>query len=163
MTQKVLVTYASWAGSTREVAESIGADLKGQGLDVAVLPVGEVKTLEGYQAVILGSAARIGQLNGGAKRFVNRFKKALAGLPTAYFVVCMTMSEDTAANRQTVSAYLNPLKAVKEPLAEGLFGGVMDPAKLGFPWGALMKNQVTKDARDWNAIHAWAEGLRTIL
>ena len=50
MNKKILVTYASRAGSTAGVAEAIGKTLTGKGLQVDVLPMEAVKDLASYKA-----------------------------------------------------------------------------------------------------------------
>jgi menaquinone-dependent protoporphyrinogen IX oxidase len=99
----------------------------------------------------------------------------LSRLPVAYFVVCLTMSEDTPENRQTTLGYLEPLrKAAPEvqPVDTGLFGGAVlnDTAEfkqlfplLRFIAGAMVKNPQVQDRRDWEAIRAWATGVRPAL
>ena len=39
-----------------------------------------------------------------------------------------------------------------EPVSVAVFGVVVDPAKLRFPFNRMPAS----DARDWDAIHAWA-------
>ena len=56
MSNKILVTYASRAGSTAGVAEAIGKTLIEGGAQVDVLPIQEVKDLTPYQSVVAGSA-----------------------------------------------------------------------------------------------------------
>lgn len=48
MSNNTLVTYATRYGSTREVAETIAAALRGGRLEVALQPIKAVQTLEGY-------------------------------------------------------------------------------------------------------------------
>jgi|BarGraNGADG00312_2_1021985.scaffolds.fasta_scaffold53218_2 Flavodoxin domain len=56
----VLVAYASKYGSTKEVAEAIVATLREQGVDAVAQSAGEVTSLEGRSAVILGVALLYG-------------------------------------------------------------------------------------------------------
>jgi menaquinone-dependent protoporphyrinogen oxidase len=51
MNNKILVTYASRAGSTAGVAEAIGKTLAENGALVDVIPMNEIKDLSPYQAV----------------------------------------------------------------------------------------------------------------
>lgn len=154
---KILVTYATRAGSTKEVAEYIGRILAESHLRADVLPVKSVKSVEGYSGVIVGSAIRNAALMSEVFSFVRSNQRPLASVPTAYFVVCLTMQEDTPEHRQTVETYLNPLTAIVQPVSKGLFAGVMDATKLGFPWKTLMKNQPQGDYRRWEEIRRWTE------
>lgn len=60
MGTKILVAYASRAGSTSEVAEVIGQELCSAGAQVDIRPINEVKNIESYQAVVVGSAIHAG-------------------------------------------------------------------------------------------------------
>ena len=53
---RVLVAYGSRHGSTAEIAEAIAATLREAGLAVDCRKAGEVDSLDGYDAVVLGSA-----------------------------------------------------------------------------------------------------------
>jgi menaquinone-dependent protoporphyrinogen oxidase len=162
MSQHILVAYATRAGSTREVAEAVAEVLRENGSDVDVRPVKEVSTLEGYDALVLGSAVRVGKLLPETLQFVQRFQQAMLALPTAYFVVCGTLKRDTPENRHTVLGYLEPLRQLKEPVNTGLFAGAMSfdtiPALLRPIFRrCLSPLGVTEgDWRDWPQIRAWA-------
>lgn len=159
MNEKVLVGYATWGGSTAEVAEKVAEGLRLAGFEVDVLPAKKVKDLTGYRAVVLGSAARIGRLKGDARGFVRRHRKSLAGMPAAYFVVCLTMKIDSEKSRETVSGYLAPLRAVKAPVAEGMFAGVFEVERLkDFVGAAMAKSDLPRgDFRKWDEIEAWTQ------
>ncbi len=53
---RTLVAYASRTGSTAEIAAEIGKTLSACGFAVDVLPIREKPQLDGYQAVVIGSA-----------------------------------------------------------------------------------------------------------
>ncbi len=154
---RILVTYATRAGSTKEVSEFIGRVLSEHQVRADVQPVTSVKSLDGYDGVIVGSAIRTGHLMPEALNFVKRNQGKLHNLPTAYFVVCLTMEKDTPEHRQEVDAYMNPLTALVQPVSKGLFAGALDSTKLGFPWKTLMKSAPQGDFRRWDEIRTWAE------
>jgi menaquinone-dependent protoporphyrinogen oxidase len=60
MTKKLLIAYASKCGSTAEIAKSMGKVLLEKGFEVDILPVNQVKTMEGYDGILAGSAVRVG-------------------------------------------------------------------------------------------------------
>lgn len=167
MNRKVLVTYASKYGSTREVAGAIAESLRVHGLDAELQAVGNVKTLEPYQAVVLGAPLYIFHLHKDAKRFLARHQAALADRPTAFFVLGPT--DDKPEGWQEAQKMLDQeLAAIDwfKPAPVTLFGGRLDPAKFRFPdsWLASLPasplhNAPVSDARDWTAIRAWAESL----
>jgi menaquinone-dependent protoporphyrinogen oxidase len=162
MTKKILVAYGTRAGSTAEVADAIGKKLALGGVAVDVKPVQRIQSLNGYQAVVLGSAIRAGKLLPEVRDFFKAHKEEFRKLPVAYFVVCMTLREDTPEKRKIVNAYLDPLRAEITPIDAGLFAGKMDYSKLGFSEKFIIKNVVKVpegDLRNWQEINNWAEQL----
>ena len=165
MSDKVLIAFATKAGSTKEVAEAIGQELREAGAEVEVRLAKDVKDLSPYQAVIVGSAIRMAKWVSEATKFVERNRDALSQMPVAYFVVCMTMTDDTDKSRRTVEAYLDPVCELVEPVDKGLFAGVMDCSKLSFPARMMAKAlKVSEgDYRDWEAIRAWGREVHSRL
>jgi menaquinone-dependent protoporphyrinogen oxidase len=165
---RILVAYASKCGSTGEVAEAIGRALCHDGAAVDVRPVQDVGDLTGYGAVILGSAIRMGKPLPGAIRFIKKHQSSLGQMPTAYFVACAAMKEDTPESRAEASTYLDPLRELVAPGGVGLFGGKLDHSTLSpllrFVASRESSGQMAEgDWRDWQAIGDWAEGLRPLL
>jgi len=160
---KILVAYATKAGSTAEVAAEIGRVVESKGdCKVDVHPVGKVKEVGGYDAVIIGSAIRAGKWLPEATKFVEEHRDALSQVPVAYFLVCLTMMEDTEEKRREVAAYLDPVREMVQPVDVGLFAGVMDYAKLPFIFRLMMKAMKSPkgDFRNWEAIRDWAGQVR---
>jgi menaquinone-dependent protoporphyrinogen oxidase len=123
--------------------------------------VGNVNDLSPYHAVLVGSAIRRGKWLPEAVGFVKDNQDILGRLPIAYFVVCLTMKDDTAENRSKVMAYLDPVRkeAPKiQPVAVGLFPGALDFGKLSFVDKMFFqaKGVSEGDYRDWPAVKAWA-------
>jgi menaquinone-dependent protoporphyrinogen oxidase len=165
MEGKILVAYASKCGSTAEIAQVVGQALCDAGAAVDVRPIKEVAGLQPYRAAVVGSAIRVGQWLPEAKQFVETHQEELHGMPAGYFFSCMTLYEDTEENRQTVAAYLEPIRAMVEPVAEGRFAGAMDYSKLSMVTRLMMKAMSVPegDYRDWDAIRAWGTELYTSL
>jgi len=150
----VTLAYATRAGSTREVAERVAGRLRAAGLDVEVLPAAEVDDLAETDGVVLGSALYMGRLHADARRFLRRHRSQLAELPFAVFAMGpSTLHEDDVAGaRAQLEAGLRKVPEVR-PMLDGIFGGVVDPAGLRFPFNRLPAS----DARDWAAIDEWAD------
>ncbi len=81
----MLVSAASQHGATTEIAQAIGQVLEERGLTVAVIPPGDVRNLDGYDAMITGSAVYMGHWLDPAKELVNRFRAALTDRPVWLF------------------------------------------------------------------------------
>jgi menaquinone-dependent protoporphyrinogen oxidase len=166
MPKKALLAYATWAGSTAEIAEGIAKVLRDPSLDVEVWPAQDVTSLAGFDAVILGTPIRMGRPHPDIKRFLKRFKKDIPNCKLAFFVACLNMSEDNQQNRIQTEGYLEPLfKAAPgvKPISMGLFAGVMDATKLKGFWKLVMSRTLQGDFRKWEKINTWAESLKPSL
>ena len=165
MSERILVAYASRAGSTGEVAEVIGEVLCDGGEAVDVRLAKDVTDVSPYRAVVVGSAIYMGRWMSEAVKFVETHRDALSQLPVAYFTVCLTMKDDTEENRRTVAAYLDPVREVVQPVDVGLFAGRLDSSKLSFIYRLIIKamGQPEGDFRNWEAIRAWAGELVPLL
>ncbi len=159
MSASILVAYATRAGSTQEVAETIGAELKGAGfrVDVRRLPV--VGGPEGYQGVVLGAPFYMFKWHKDALRFLSKNRKALETLPVAVFA--LGPFNDVEKEWQDVRAQLDKVIAQFpwfEPVAVKVFGGKFDPATLSFPHTLIpaLKKLPVSDIRDWDGIRSWA-------
>lgn len=162
--RRVLVSYASRCGSTGIVAEVLGGALCGMGATVDVRLVDNVKDLGPYQAVIVGSAIRRGNWLPEATAFVKSNQDTLSRLPVAYFLVCLTMRDDTPENRDKVLAYLDPVRKEApriRPSAVGLFPGVLDFSKLSFVTRSVFKAKGVSegDYRNLAAEKGWASNV----
>jgi menaquinone-dependent protoporphyrinogen oxidase len=163
-TKGVLIAYASRCGSTGSIAEAIGNVLCGMGASVDVRLVGNVKDLSPYQAVIVGSAIRRGNWLPEAAAFVKSNQDRFSRLPIAYFVVCLTMKDDTPENRDKALAYLDPVRKDApriRPAAVGLFPGVLDFSRLSFVNRSIFKAKGVSegDYRNLAAEKGWASNV----
>jgi menaquinone-dependent protoporphyrinogen oxidase len=154
MTPRVLVAYASKKGSTREVAESIADRLSRDGLRTVVQPASHRVDLRTFDAVVLGGALYMGRWHRDARRFLHRHRRLLATMPVGVYAMGpSTMEEHAAAS--SLGQLERALAHVADvaPVAITIFGGVIDPAHLHFPFNRMPPS----DARDWDAIAAWAD------
>lgn len=150
----ILVAYATKKGSTREVAESIAATLGEHGHAVDVRPAGDVRSLEGYSGVVVGGALYMGRWHGDARDFLKRHADVLGGMPVAVFAMGPKTldADDVAGSRMQLDAALAKVPGLS-PALVAIFGGVVDPTKLRFPFSRMPAS----DARDWNEIRHFGE------
>ena len=161
MSKKILVAYGSYSGSTAETAIFVGKKLSEKGMQVDVMPVNKIKSIDGYNGVIIGSAIMMGKMKSSVVKFVKTNKDALSRVPVAMFLVCLTVKDDTAENRKIASGYLDPVKVDIKPVSEGFFPGKVDFKKIPFPASLLtllpaFRNSVPEgDFRDWGKVEKW--------
>jgi menaquinone-dependent protoporphyrinogen oxidase len=159
----VVVAYASKCGSTAEVAQRVATDLRTQGCEVEIADVSKLKRLPECDAVVLGTAVRMGRPLGAMSRFVQRNLVALRHLPVAVFGVGMTLREDTPENRARARAFIRPLAERCSACEVGTFAGAVFPDKLPFPFNRAAADPngalAAGDHRDWPTIGQWASGL----
>jgi len=171
MSQRILVTYASRAGSTAGVAEAVGRTLNEQGIQVDVLPVQAVKDITPYEAVVVGSAIQNKQWLPEAMQFMQANGSALSEMPFATFTLCMTLAMQGGVKyRPLIEEWLAPVRALAQPVSEGLFAGKLEVGKIPnftdrmrFRLRVLSGVWPQGDHRDWEAIGEWADGLHAQL
>ena len=132
MNQKVLIAYATRCGSTFEVAQAIAEELTKRGCAVDVCQASKVTGLEGYTAVVVGSAVRFGSWLPEAVKFVEQNQAALSKLPVSFFAVHLMNMGDDETSRQARLAYLDLVRKQVTPKAEAFFPGVGDQSKVSF-------------------------------
>jgi menaquinone-dependent protoporphyrinogen oxidase len=157
----ILVAYATKFGSTREVAERVSARLRERGLETELRAAGEVKSLDGYDAVVFGGALYMFRLIREGRRFLSHKRKGLSRLPVAIFAMGPTeqVEQQFVDARRHLDKTLLKLRGVV-PVAVTIFGGVFDATKLKFPYAnAGTRAMPPADLRDWKAIEAWADAL----
>ncbi len=161
--KKILVAYASEYGSTGGVAEAIGKELCAKGAKVDVFLTRNVKNLNSYQGVVIGSAIYRGKWMPEATNFVKANYEILQQVPVAYFLVCMTMHLPGEENRRKALSYLDPvLQTIPQvkPVDIEPFAGVMNYSNLSWLNKKIIisKGVPEGDFRDWEAIRGWAGG-----
>ena len=159
MNKRILVTYATRAGSTIEIAAAIGNALSERGFSVDIKPVKELPGLNGYRAVIIGSAIRMGNWLPEAVEFVKANQQELNQMPVSLFTVHMLNTGEDETSRNARLAYLNTVRPMLSSAEEVFFSGKMDFSRLSFMdrFVAKMVKAVESDQRDWGKIRQWAK------
>jgi menaquinone-dependent protoporphyrinogen oxidase len=114
---RILVTYATMAGSTADVAQAVGEEMAKSGLQVDVLPISGVKDLKVYDGVVVGGPMIMGW-HRDAIRFLKRHRDAFQHIPLAVFVMAMSLTETGETSKGDVPVYVDE-KLAKPPEKEG--------------------------------------------
>ncbi len=168
MDGKILVTYASKYGATKEIAEKIGAELRQAGLQADILPVDGSLNPGAYRAVILGSAVYIGKWQKEAVAFLQAHEKALAERAVWIFSSGPSGEGDPLqlVEGWRLPAEVQPVADRIHPREVAVFHGNINPQKLNFMEKFAVKNVVKKpfgDYRDWKMIAAWSNAIAAAL
>ncbi|MGW8225830.1 MAG: flavodoxin domain-containing protein [Anaerolineales bacterium] len=170
--KKILVAYATMAGSTAEVAGAVAEEISKSGVQVEVLPISEVGDLRVYDGIVVGAPMIMGW-HRQAKQFLKKHRIALQQVPLAVFVLAISLTETGEMNLEGVevtidenlpkppekagklsfqeryaqlSKYLNPiLRSVRpvQPVGIGVFGGRLEYGRLKW-WAVLFVMLVIK-------------------
>ncbi len=162
MNSKILVTYASQAGSTKGIAEAIAALLTENGFAVDTVSMKDVKSLDEYRTVVAGSAIHGGKWLPEATAFLRHFRGSLAGKTVFAFYVCMALTMKSMQGVDTGNL-LDPIRRLVPLAGERGFAGAVDFDRLPlFPDRLVIKGIVSSglwqagDHRDWQAVREWA-------
>jgi menaquinone-dependent protoporphyrinogen oxidase len=115
--KRILVAYATMAGSTGDVARAVGEEIAKSGVSVDVLPLGEVKSLEAYDGVVLGGPMIMGW-HRAALGFLKKHRGAFRRIPLAVFVMCMSLTQTGETSVGGVPVVMDE-KLPKSPEQEG--------------------------------------------
>lgn len=151
----VLVAFASRHGATGELAHAIGRELSQAGLSVDVQPMDEVDALDGYSALVLGSAVYLGAWMPVARAFLERHRELIATTPTWLF------SSGPIDGTPATPFDASELLAATHARDHHLFGGKLDRRSLD-----VLERLIARvvrphegDYRDWAIAAAWATGI----
>ena len=161
MENHILITYATRADSTTQIAEVIGEELCKRGFIVDIVPVKQKPAVEGYMAVLIGSAIRMGNWLPEAVDFIKKNQSQLNVVPTALFSVHMLNSGEDVQSKSNRLAYLNSVRPLLKPVDEVFFTGKMDMKRLSIPDRLISKavKAIDADRRDWDKIRGWAQSV----
>jgi len=114
-----------------------------------------VTDVDSYDAVVVGGSLYMGRWHADARRLLRRHRTALEGRPLAVFALgpLTTEEQQVADSSDQLNDALARLGV--HPWFVTVFGGVVDPAKLRFPFNRMPQT----DARVWPEIEAWATQL----
>ena len=157
----VLVAYGTTGGGTGEIAGWIADELRAAGLPVHLMPAAEVTDVEGYGALVLGSAVYATGWHTDARQFARRFAGRFAGRPVWLF---SSGPLDTSADDGRLPPGRHAVEVMRElPAGDHVtFGGRMTGEARG--WLGYLARQLARegnagDFRNPERVRAWARGI----
>jgi menaquinone-dependent protoporphyrinogen oxidase len=155
---RVLVITASKHGATAEIGRAIGDVLISEGLEVRVLPPEDVATVDGFDAVVLGSAVYAGHWMHSAIELAEEFEIELGRRPTWIFSSGPVGDPPKPDEDPVDVGRIRELTGAKDHI---VFAGKLDKRQLGFGERAIVTafRAPEGDFRDWDEVRAWAAGI----
>ncbi|MBN1262378.1 MAG: hypothetical protein JXB35_16990 [Anaerolineae bacterium] len=105
--KKLLIAYATNAGSTTDVARTIGEVLEEVVAQVDVRPMRDVTTLDGYDAVVVGAPMILGW-HREAQAFHQQHQEALSRVPVACFMMALSLTRFEPVSYQGAAIFQDP-------------------------------------------------------
>jgi len=104
--KRILVAYATIAGSTVEVARVVAEEIAKSDVQVDLLPLSAVKNLAAYDGVVVGAPMIMGW-HRAALRFLRQNRGVLQRIPLAIFVTCMRLTQTHETSVSGVPVYVD--------------------------------------------------------
>lgn len=158
---KLLIAVASKHGSTEEIAEKIQATIARSGIQSDVVPCDQA-TVDGYDALVIGSAVYAGHWRPEALAFVDRIESELASTPVWLFSSGPLGDPPKPPDEPVeVAEIIDRLS----PRGHALFAGKLDKGRLsvGERTVVRMVKAPYGDFRPWDDIAGWAEEIAAYL
>jgi menaquinone-dependent protoporphyrinogen IX oxidase len=179
---RTLLVYGTSFGATKETSEEIAKILQEEGFEVKVVNAKDekVKDIADYGLIIVGSSLAGCKWNGDVENFLKKFQKEFEHKKLALFVSSVAPIAEREGNAEEVAKERKIALEDKvskynlNPVAMGLFGGVLNYNKMGFmarkgmeiAFKSRLQNtgfqEVEKgvyDLRDWDKIRDWTREL----
>lgn len=153
MSARVLVAYATKLGSTGEIAEAIAQVLRDGGHRALAMPARDVRSLDDWDAVILGSAVYAAHWQRDARLFTERFHDELAARPLWLFSGG-PLDRRLARADQPIAPHGAEITAGLGAREHRTFGGRLTRDAAVDP--QVLQTHRMGDFRDWQAIVGYA-------
>ena len=159
---RVLVAAASKHGATGEIAAHIAETLRGRGCDVTVVDPAGIDAVDGYDAIVLGSAVYGGHWLADAKDLADRIA-ALDPRPAVWLFSSGPVGDPPKPDEEPVD--VAAIVDATTPRGHRVFAGKITRAELGFAERAIMiaVRAPEGDFREWDEISDWANGIADAL
>ena len=155
---RVLVTAATKYGATAEIAAAIAEVLDEHGLEATMLSPEQVKGVDGYDAVVVGSAVYAGHWLKPARELAGRCGSALAARPVWLFS-SGPVGDPPKPDEDPVD--VADILATTGAREHRVFAGKLLRGQLSFPERAIVSalRVPEGDFRNWTEIRQWAAGI----
>jgi menaquinone-dependent protoporphyrinogen oxidase len=163
MNGRVLVAYASKLGSTAEIAETIGSELRLHDLDVTVMPADKVSTVRPYEFVIIGSALYGAHWRHPAMRLLRRERRSLMSREVWLFQSGLSVTGPGPWEDPTPSAVAALAREIGTDRPVTFAGALLPETATGVLPRLMARSKDAGDHRDWDRIRAWTREIAAVI
>jgi menaquinone-dependent protoporphyrinogen oxidase len=155
---RVLISTASKHGATADIGRAIADVITAEGMEARVAEPEEVASLDGFDAVVLGSAVYAGRWMKTMREFVDREGAELSKRPVWLFS-SGPIGEPPKPTEDPVD--VTPIMEATGARQHFIFSGKLDRKTLNFGEKAIVAAFKAPDGdfRDWDEIREWAIGI----
>jgi menaquinone-dependent protoporphyrinogen oxidase len=173
---RVLVAYATRHGATQGIAERIAETLQASGLEAEARPARSIRSVDGYDAFVVGSAAYMYHWLKDASDLVRRYRRQLRERPVWLFssgpvggpIDAKGRDQRAAAVPKDIAELVPAVNARDHHVFFGAFEVDRKPVGLAERLAAPFMSRLPAtaresmpigDFRDWPEIEDWARGI----
>ncbi|MEX0682582.1 MAG: flavodoxin domain-containing protein [Dehalococcoidia bacterium] len=159
----VLIVVASRHGATGDIADALAVELRRHDFVVDVWGARDMPAVQGYDAVILGSAVYMGNWLPDARRFWEAERAALTTVPLWLFSSGPLGDDDPKPHGDPDG--ITDIREASDARGHRVFVGKLDRKNLGFAerLAAKVVHAPEGDFRDWDDIREWARDIAAAL
>ena len=154
----VLVTAASRHGSTLEIVTIIGRILEDAGIDTDIKEPDDVRSLAGYDGVVIGSAVYMGRWLEPARQLIDRCSGEFAGR-SVWLFSSGPLGDPPKPDGEPVDA--EAMRTATGAIDHRVFPGHLDKSELGFREKLVVTGVRAPygDFRPWDDVVTWARAI----
>jgi menaquinone-dependent protoporphyrinogen IX oxidase len=109
--KKALIIFDTASGSTGEMAEIIRGEMKKNSVNIS--HVDNIKSLDGYDAVIIGCPIRFGGFTAKIKRFIKKYRNELLSKKVILYFSSLYIINLKEEKQPAVTLYIDPTLKMK--------------------------------------------------
>ena len=166
----ILIVHSSFDGQTERIALRIAGVLRTLGHQVEASPAASHPSVDGFDAVIVGGAVRIGTYARVLRNWAREMAPVLRTRPNAFFSVCLSAA-GSGANLEEAQRCVDKFLAETrwEPHDTRVFGGALPYSRYNMARRLVMRFIVGRaggdtdtsrdyEYTDWDAVEDFARG-----
>ena len=156
---KYLVGYISKTGTAKEIAERIASKFRANKIETDIVPLENIKSLDQYSGIILGSPINGMKLLPEFKAFIEANQSKLNNV-IGFFVVSYMFAHARNFWKRAIQKDIDRVNLLFKPQSVTVFGGRINRRMPGFAnliFG--LSKDMPLDVRNWDKIEEWTDEL----